>query len=437
MNLVGAVRVRPAGQPLHYACAFGASEEVLYVLTDAYPEAIQTKDRRQRTPLHFALSNAGRKTVPSAVRLLLSLNKDIVNASADGGPLPLRVLCEYTQTIKGEDDKRDEKRESVFRCLEHLLAADPDPTADFLTTLQSFPDWLSERAVVMPSVQILLNEKISRRFPTGVLMMDFYMQLMIILQYSFAVTESIHLRFDVNTENDAKIGIVTLLPLYVGGAYFFIREVVQIISLLSLKSFNIWLYDPSNYLNVAFVFLVFYWAVRMEWGSGDRNYFRIGAAISSTALWVKLLAYLRNMLIDFAVFVGGVFYVVRRLAAFLTALMVILIAFAQVRLFAFVLYRLQWLTPSCATPQRQMFNTIFQQSVYCTQQASNFMSDEAIVDLTKCNNSPSEFLMLANCVFSFFVAPTNCSVFLLPSKPKLRLLDVISKRVYNVTRGSR
>ena len=267
------------------------------------------------------------------MRLLLSLNKDIVNASADGGPLPLRVLCEYTQTIKGDDEKRDEKRESVFRCLEHLLAADPDPTADFLTTLQSFPDWLSERAVVMPSVQIILNEKISRRFPTGVLMMDFYMQLMIILQYSFAVVESIHLRFDVSTENDTKIGLGTLMPLYLGGTYFFIREVVQIISLLSLKSFNIWLYDPSNYLNVAFVFLVFYWAIRMEWGTGDADYFRIGAAFSVTALWVKLLAYLRNMLIDFAVFVGGVFYVVRRLAAFLTALMVILIAFAQVGAF--------------------------------------------------------------------------------------------------------
>jgi hypothetical protein len=37
------------------------------------------------------------------------------------------------------------------------------------------------------------------------------------------------------------------------------------------------------------------------------------------------------MLIDFAVFVGGVFYVVKRLAAFLMSLFVILTAFAQVR----------------------------------------------------------------------------------------------------------
>lgn len=357
--------------PLHYACAFGASEEVLYVLTDAYPEAIHTKDRRQRTPLHFALSNAGRKTVPSAVRLLLSLNNDIVN-SIDGGPLPLRVLSEYTATIKMDDEKRNEKRESVQKCLEYILNAHPDPTADFLTTLQSLPDWLSERAVVMPVVQILLNEKISRRFPTGVLMMDFYMIIMIIVSYSFNVVQSIESRFTVTyngtdatdietTPNIAHFPTVQLLPLYAGALYFTLREIVQIISLISLKSFNIWLYDASNYLNVAFVFLIFFWAIRMDTGTGNDDRFRIGAAISITVLWLKLLAYLRNMLIDFAVFVGGVFYVVRRLAAFLTALCVILVAFAQ------------------------MFYTIFQQSEYCTQQPNDDYSDELILDMTRCS----------------------------------------------------
>jgi hypothetical protein len=300
------------------------------VLTDAYPEAIKTKDRRDRTPLHFALSNAGRSTVPSAVRLLLSLNKDIVN-SIDGGPLPIRVLGEYTATIKNDDEKRDEKRESVQRCMEHLLHAEPDPTADFLTTLQSFPDWLSERAVVMPAVQTMLNEKISRRFPTGVLMMDFYIIVAIIFNYSFAVADSISLRFGQNTQGDYVIPTHKLILLYVGAAYFLIREIVQIISLISLKSFKIWLYDPSNYLNLAFVFVVLYWTIHMNYGLGDNGRFRVGATVSVIWLWVKLLAYLRNMLIDFAVFVGGVFYVVRRLAAFLVSLLVILTAFAQVR----------------------------------------------------------------------------------------------------------
>lgn len=346
---------------MHYACAFGASEEVLYVLTDAYPEAIQTKDKRGRTPLHFALSNAGRKTVPAGVRLLLSLNRDIVNAN-DKGPLPLRVLAEYAATIKVEDEKREEKRESVHRCLEYLLNAEPDPTADFLTALQSLPPWLSERAVVMPVVQNLLNEKISQRFPTAVLMLDFYFLIMVIVSYFTSVRLSIQRRFDMDTSNDA-LSLVQTLPLYLGACYFTIREIIQVISLVSLKSFNLYLYDPSNAVNVTFVFIIYFWTIRMNTGTGDRDSFRVGAAVSVTVLWVKLLAYLRNMLMDFAVFVGGVFYVVRRLAAFLTALVVILIAFAQ------------------------MFHTTFQQTEYCKYQPNDELDEIEILFDTRCEEN--------------------------------------------------
>lgn len=93
----------------------------------------------------------------------------------------------------------------------------------------------------------------------------------------------------------------------------------------------------------------------MATGTGEKQAFRIGAAVSVTIIWVKFLAYLRNMLIDFAVFVGGVFYVVRRLAAFLTALGVILIAFAQ------------------------MFFTVFQQTNYCKEQPNANKPYELIV----------------------------------------------------------
>jgi hypothetical protein len=327
------------------------------VLTEAYPEAINTKDKRSRTPLHFALSNAGRKTVPAAVRLLLSLNREVVN-SVDNGPEPLRVLAEFAATIKREDENRDEKRESVFRCLDYLLLADPEPTAGFLTALQSLPEWLSERAVVMPVVQNLLNEKISRPFPTAVLMLDFYVLVMIVISYSLNVDHSILKRFD-DDKSDIAIPGSQLVPLYLGAAYFAAREIVQVMSLISLKSFSLWLYDPSNYLNVVFVFIILYWTARMQSGTGKNDYFRIGAAVCITVIWVKFVAYLRNVMIDFAVFVGGVFYVVRRLAAFLTALCVILIAFAQ------------------------MFFTVFQQTPYCTDQPySGANKDEMMLNGT-------------------------------------------------------
>jgi len=321
-------------QPLHYACAYGASEEALYVLTGAFPDAITTQDRRGRTPLHFALSNAGRRAAPAAVRLLVSFNNDIVN-SRGGSSNPLRVLAEFAATIKDDDDQK----ESVHKCLEHLLNAEPEPTADFFTALQSLPDWLSEQAVVMEVVQTLLNEKISQRFPTAVLMLDFYVLTMIIASFSVNTVESINRRYDDSIDN--RISSFQLIPLYLGGAYFLMREIIQLISLLSLKAFNVWVYDPSNWLNLLFVFLVLFWAGRMDAGTGSRNFFKIGAALSVTILWVKMLAYLRNVMIEFAVFVGGVFYVVNRLAAFLISLGIILVAFMQ------MFYTLYLETPMC------------------------------------------------------------------------------------------
>jgi len=327
--------------PLHYACAYGASEEALLVLTDAYGDAVTTVDRLDRTPLHFALSNAGRKAAPAAVRLLLTLHPEIVN-STRGGPLPLKVLAEYASAARNADIVQ---RESVLRCLEHLLSFDPDPTADFFTALQSLPDWLQERAVIMENVQDLLNVKIAQRFPTGILILDFFVQMMVIVAYAYAAKEAVDRRFD--EEDDMYRGRVEhkfLVPIYIGVAYFALRALIQVVSLLALGAFRVWLLNPSNWLDMVYIIILCTWGFMLrddppgnpknpdfnaeEYEDEDRR-FRIGLTFFTAVIWMKFLAYLRNTYIDFAVFLGGLFYVVRRLVAFLISLCIILIAFSQ------------------------------------------------------------------------------------------------------------
>jgi hypothetical protein len=310
------------------------------VLTEAYDEAITTMDRLGRTPLHFALSNAGRKAAPAAVRLLLSLHKDIVNASG-GGPLPLRVLAEYAATVRKDMHRQ---RESVQKCLQHMLDFNPDPTADFFTALQSLPDWLRERAVVTPEVQVLLNEKISQRFPTGVLLADFFVQMLAIVFYFVTVRKAVDRRFDeALPQYGEPIEIELLIPLYLAALYFLLRTVIQILSLLALGAFRVWVYDPSNWLDVLYIFVVFYWSIMMALNYDDElgvydvsDKFRTGATLSTLVLWTKLLAWLRNTYIDFSVFLGGLFHVLRRLVAFLLCLCITLIAFS---LMFFTIYR--------------------------------------------------------------------------------------------------
>ena len=102
----------------------------------------------------------------------------------------------------------------------------------------------------------------------------------------------------------------------------------------------------------------------MNLGNGSALRFRTGAAVSVVVLWLKLSAYLRSMLIDFAVFVGGVFYVVRRLVAFLVSLSIILIAFSQ------------------------MWFTLFRQSdPYCTKQPNDSMSIEQYNANIQCESN--------------------------------------------------
>jgi len=80
----------------------------------------------------------------------------------------------------------------------------------------------------------------------------------------------------------------------------------------------------------------------MSTGWCDRDIFRIGGAVSFAFIWIKFLSWLRNILIDFAVFSGGVFHVLKRLLAFLVCLTIILIAFSR------------------------MFFTLFYETEYCT-----------------------------------------------------------------------
>ena len=95
-----------------HVCYLLAILPIFSLLTEAYLDAISASDSRERTPLHFALSNAGRKTVPVAVHLLLAFDKIVVNSINDG-PLPLRVLLEYsltsTTTTRMDDEENRDK----------------------------------------------------------------------------------------------------------------------------------------------------------------------------------------------------------------------------------------------------------------------------------------------------------------------------------------
>lgn len=364
--------------PMHYACAYGTSPLVLKVLANAYPESLFAKENKGRTPMHLAMVNAHRDASPGVLSFLIeNEGEKTVNTRDHEGNLPLHLL---NLGLKGLSMDEPDKLHNVRECLKIYLAAAPDASADFLAALQDLPEWLQEVAVVSPHVRNILNKKIIQRFPTSILMMDGYMLMLIIVCFEMATTVHIdHRFFDVSDaaanststadstrmlkierERPDEIGEVKvqLYLLLLGASYFLFREAMQIAALWSLGAVSSWFYDTTNWLDLAVILLVFYYSILMqiivnnvmegeelkESPGVNRESFRAGCAFTKGVLWMAVIFFLKSTSVDFAVFLGGVFYVVQRLVAFLLAVGVILLAFAQ------------------------MFFIAYQQKEVCTQQ---------------------------------------------------------------------
>lgn len=318
--------------PMHYATAYGTHPAVLKVLVDVYPESLEAKENKWRTPMHLAMVNAHRDASPNVIRFLLehAVSKATVNARDQDGYLPLHLLALGLRGYRANDPS---KRSNVSECLSMYLNAEPVAAADFLTAIQDLPDWLQDTAVVSKHVRNVLNEKIIQRFPTSILMLDGYFLIVIIICFELTTRNHINIQLGEGYENTTQGALVIL---FVGAAYFLMREFVQILSLMSLGSLSSWWVDPANWLDISVIILVTYYGSLMVSGDFRGSTFRSGVAFTKGILWLAVINFLKSTLVDFAVFVGGVFYVVQRLAAFLTAEGVILLAFAQMFYFIYV-----------------------------------------------------------------------------------------------------
>ena len=327
--------------PIHYACAYGTHPAVLKVLAKVYPASLHAKEHNGRTPMHLAMVNAQRDESPNVMQFLLDHPEsvDTINTRDNDGYLPLHLLALGLKgghlNRGGNSMMEQQKRNNVSECLSMYLAAEPKADADFLTAIQDLPDWLQDTAVVSKHVRNVLNEKIVKRFPTSILMLDGIFLVMLIFCFGFATRNHINIRFD--PENYVMNTSGSLFVVFLGATYFLMREVVQFVSLMSLGKLHNWYTDPANYLDLSVITLVFYYGVTMlsDGGMSDVS-FRSGAAFTQGALWAAIIVYLKSTLVDFAVFVGGVMYVVQRLVAFLIAMGVILLAFAQMFYFIYL-----------------------------------------------------------------------------------------------------
>ena len=212
--------------PLHYACAYGATVEVLQILLEAVPASTTAVDFKGRTPLHFAMGNAEKSYAPMIVELLLQQNPVVVNDIDNDGQLPLQLLANEAKKIP-PDGKAQDRRDNTMKCLDHFLSVPVsiDASADFLNGLKNLPNWLLDHAVISEPVQKMLNEKIAQRFPTAILLLDGIFLIVIIISFRQAISEYLDFRYQdtAETQRDLSKSFQSQLYVLYGGEIYLFR----------------------------------------------------------------------------------------------------------------------------------------------------------------------------------------------------------------------
>jgi hypothetical protein len=266
--------------PIHYAAAYGSHPAIMEVLVNAAPSSVVAGDlKKGRTPMHLIMVNAHRESSVPTLRFLLEHSeesRDAINTRDKDGFLPLHLMALGLRGYRGGLSGRGsnstsiiQQRAHVSECLKLYLDAEPRAESDFLTAIQDLPDWLQDTAVVSKHVRNVLNTKLVNRFPTSILMLDGSFLFIIII--CFEITTRHYIDQNFNSENALSSDKSTQGPafvfLFLGVVYFLLREVVQIVSCMSLGSIRKWLRDPGNWLDVVVITLVAYYGIIMVEGS--------------------------------------------------------------------------------------------------------------------------------------------------------------------------
>ena len=88
--------------------------------------------------------------------------------------------------------------------------------------------------------------------------------------------------------------------------------------------------DPDNWLDLVYISIIYTWTSVMATQALDDVFFQRCSAILVLVYTWKLLSFLKSILFGFAVFIGGISFVMRRLMAFSLSLIIILVAFALI-----------------------------------------------------------------------------------------------------------
>jgi ankyrin repeat protein len=243
--------------PLHYACAKGASIDVIKALLQIYPEGSRIRDQRLRTPLHFVFykgsldggdTNAGGTEKNSEVFF--------DSQGSNETDYEREAVVSSRDAVKIADEKN--------RLPLHLAAAYGCSSAALEILVHSFPDsiYCKEESGCTPFHYVMSNAH-NKSSPSTL---------------GFLLNEMDEASITASDDNgQSPLQLICIRPAsadeecfrsvaicFAGAIYFISREVSQIISTISLGTFRAWILNADNWLDVGVVSLLFYYCLNMK-----------------------------------------------------------------------------------------------------------------------------------------------------------------------------
>jgi len=333
------VQAEDGKYPIHFASAFGYPTSVISVLAEFFPDAIQNyRDNQGRTPLHYAMSNCALPSSNKTIRVLLKFVPDVVDAHDHRNKTPLDFLL---MNVPKRYEMEDKTVKNIETCLDNYLDGKPKATFYFMTSLTKLPDWLKDFAVEKDSVKELLNRKLTEKIPTAIYVIQIYMYFIIVLSLPKAAKAYIEQK-PISQQNFISVILVT--------SYFLVWELIQMIGSISLSEFRRYLFNLGNIVDLGLIACLAYIGVELSLVYKNEqycdledstcktsmNFFRSVTVITLSLIFLSSLKFIQSIIVEFAVFVNGVVFVIKRIfEAFIWVLAIFVLAFSQIFFFMF------------------------------------------------------------------------------------------------------
>jgi len=318
--------------PIHFACKFVASKEVIQYLVQQNPEFVILKDKGDRTPIHCMLNNF-ENAMPSVDVLNLLLRAEgedgtiyspvaIQNTSKH---TPLQYLVNSLSSIDPSDPDDAQARRNAAACVDaYCSQITPDADAmSIFNEIAAFPPWLMDRLIRHRPIQRKLDTLMAQSYNAEVLVADLAVYIMIVVVYYIQAIASLDAReeaLEVQNTKDARVANFRTYILYICSTYLLIKQMAKVYRCMKLRLLvryvSMWtLIDLSN------AALLLASSIHIHAGKGDIDKVKTLYITTAFTVFLMLACFLgRGVSYRFSVFVGGVIDILWALLPFFAAM---------------------------------------------------------------------------------------------------------------------